>query len=338
MSNLIQYNVSLKKLNTFGFEVQAQQFVTLENREQFEALLPLNGNQVLILGSGSNICFTHDFEGLVIQNSIKGKQVVFEDEDWVYVRLGAGENWHESVLWAIEQGYGGIENLSLIPGLVGAAPIQNIGAYGVELKDVFVSLEAWELSTGNIEYFDHELCRFDYRDSIFKQEAKGKYLIAEVTLRLSKRNHVLHTEYGAIREKLGEMGVTQPSIHDISQAVIQIRQSKLPDPVQIGNAGSFFKNPIITKEHFLELQSKYPKFPYFDQSDGRVKIPAGWLIEQCQWKGKRVGHVGCHKDQALVLVNYGGGDGSEIKSLSESIRLDVQQTFGIDLTPEVNIL
>jgi UDP-N-acetylmuramate dehydrogenase len=338
MSISIQENVSLKKLNSFGFEVMARKFVTIENRQHFEELLPHGSEQVLILGSGSNICFTGDFEGLVIHNQIKGKLVVHEDENEVYVRFGAGENWHQTVLWTIEQGYGGIENLSLIPGLLGAAPIQNIGAYGVELKDVFVSLEAWELYTGKIEYFDLEHCRFDYRDSVFKHEAKGKYLIAEVTLRLSKKNHVIHSGYGAIQDKLKEMQVVNPKIEDISKAVIQIRQSKLPDPAQIGNAGSFFKNPIISRAHFIELQSTYPKIPFYDQPDGLVKIPAGWLIEQCQWKGKRVGHVGCHKDQALVLVHYGDGNGSEIKALSESIRQDVQQTFGIELTPEVNIL
>lgn len=291
----------------------------------------------MILGGGSNVLFTRNFDGVVLQNHILGKEVMQEDEDHIFVKVGGGENWHQWVMYCLENNWGGVENLSLIPGSVGASPIQNIGAYGVELKDVFHSLEAIQLDTAQLHTFDRQACRFGYRDSIFKQKAKGKYFITSVTFRLDKQ-HQLHTSYGAIQTELDRMGVSAPSIHDISKAVIHIRQSKLPDPAVIGNGGSFFKNPVVSSSQLAMLQQAYPDIPHYPQADGSEKLAAGWLIEQAGWKGKRLGNYGVHDRQALVLVNYGGARGADIVALSKEIQASVKQQFGVELTPEINLI
>ncbi len=336
----ITRDLNLKSYNTFGLDVSCKYFVALQSVQEAIELLSTEvyqKNSHLILGGGSNVLLTKDFEGLVIHNGILGKELIHEDEDRVVVKIGAGEVWHESVLWTLENHWGGIENLSLIPGTVGAAPMQNIGAYGVEIKDVFVELSALNLASGKLETFSNEDCEFGYRESVFKKALKGKYLITEVTLQLQKKPTV-NVAYGAIQETLSAMGVEHPTIRDVSNAVIKIRQSKLPDPAQIGNAGSFFKNPTVTKPTFVQLQSKYPNIPGYELSGDAVKVPAGWLIEQCGWKGKVLGEIGVHKNQALVLVNYGNGKGKDIEQLSRDIRKSVEETFGISLTPEVNII
>jgi UDP-N-acetylmuramate dehydrogenase len=274
---------------------------------------------------------------MVVLNRIKGIEVVSEDDKYVWVKSGAGENWHELVMYCVANEYAGMENLSLIPGTVGAAPMQNIGAYGVEIKDTFESLEALNLATLEVETFDAAACKFGYRESIFKHEKKGKYVIVNVTFRLDK-TPTFRVEYGAIRDTLKEANVTELSIKAISDAVVQIRQSKLPNPAEIGNAGSFFKNPEIPKTQFTELKGLYPEIPSYPINDDTVKVPAGWLIEQAGWKGKRFGEIGVHVKQALVLVNYGGGKGSDIKALAFDIQDSVNQKFGIKLTPEVNFI
>jgi UDP-N-acetylmuramate dehydrogenase len=340
MQPAVKENVSLKDLNTFGIDVKAKFFVEVHTVEDLQNILhdkDLKNKPRLILGGGSNILFTQDFPGLVIFNKLKGISVVKEDEDFAWIKAASGEIWHEVVLFCIEKGYGGIENLSLIPGTVGAAPIQNIGAYGVELKDTFESLEAMNLQDFSIETFDMNACSFGYRDSIFKREAKGQYFITAIILKLSRRP-VLNTSYGAIKTVLEELKIDSPSVEDVSRAVCQIRNSKLPNPKVIGNAGSFFKNPEISAEQFEVLKEDYPDIPGYTVADGNVKVPAGWLIEQCGWKGKRVGNTGSHKDQALVLVNYGEATGDEIRALAMEIRKSVEDKFGISLTPEVNII
>ena len=291
----------------------------------------------MVLGGGSNVLFTRNWLGLVAHMCIHGVEVVSESEDLVQVSVGAGENWHQLVQWAVENGYGGIENLSLIPGTVGAAPMQNIGAYGVELKDVFHSLEAMDLKTGKVVRFFKEDCSFGYRYSIFKGEQKGKFVITRVNLTLSKQPEV-NTTYGAILQTLQEMNVSQPSIRDVSEAVIQIRQSKLPDPLEIGNAGSFFKNPVIEKAHYEALEALHPQIPHYTVSDNEEKIPAGWLIEKCGWKGYREGEIGVHDKQALVLVNHGMARGMDIRKLAMAIMRSVKKEFQIDLEPEVNMV
>ena len=291
----------------------------------------------MVLGGGSNVLFTRNWLGLVAHMCIHGVEVVSESEDLVQVSVGAGENWHQLVQWAVENGYGGIENLSLIPGTVGAAPMQNIGAYGVELKDVFHSLEAMDLKTGKVVRFFKEDCSFGYRYSIFKGEQKGKFVITRVNLTLSKQPEV-NTTYGAILQTLQEMNVSQPSIRDVSEAVIQIRQSKLPDPLEIGNAGSFFKNPVIEKAHYEALEALHPQIPHYTVSDDEEKIPAGWLIEKCGWKGYREGEIGVHDKQALVLVNHGMARGMDIRKLAMAIMRSVKKEFQIDLEPEVNMV
>lgn len=336
----ITRNVSLKPYNTFGIEAMAQHFYEAIDNEGLKRMLLGKNYQntpKLILGGGSNLLFTKDFEGLVIKNNLLGKQVIKEDNNNVWVKVGAGENWHEFVLFAIDQGWGGIENLSLIPGTVGAAPMQNIGAYGVEVKTVFEALEAMEIATGKIHTFDNAACKFGYRESIFKNTVKGQFIITSVTFKLNK-SHTFNTSYGAIQDTLSEMGVEQLSIKAVSDAVIKIRQSKLPDPKQIGNAGSFFKNPTIDKIDYEGLVAEYPEIPGYKLPGDMVKVPAGWLIEQCGWKGKTTGNIGVHKNQALVLVNYGGGNGLAIKKLAMDIRQSVAQKFGIEINPEVNIV
>ncbi len=292
----------------------------------------------LILGGGSNVLFINDFfDGLVIKIEIKGIAVLEETDQAVLLEVGAGEVWHDLVVHTIEKGYSGLENLSLIPGTVGAAPMQNIGAYGVEIKETFDSLEALLLESGESRRFTNEECRFGYRESVFKHELKGKYIITSVRFKLSKKP-VFHTSYGAIQDTLREMGVDELSVKAISEAVCHIRRSKLPDPAQIGNAGSFFKNPEIPKAQYEALKAQYPQIPGYITSQDYVKVPAGWLIEQCGWKGKTIGETGVHKLQALVLVNYGKAKGQEIKALSEEVQKSVYERFGIQLNAEVDFL
>lgn len=336
----IQQNISLKPHNTFGIDVKAREYVVVESMEELQVLCAafnLSDRKLLVLGGGSNILLTGDFDGMVIRINMKGISVVKEDEDHVWVKAMAGEVWHQFVLWCIDKGYGGIENLSLIPGCVGAAPMQNIGAYGVEVKDTFDSLEAVEIATGNLRMFTKNDCRFGYRESIFKQEAKDKFIIASVIFRLN-RKPVFNTSYGAIREVLEKNQVTELSIKAISDAVIGIRTSKLPDPKVLGNAGSFFKNPEITEAAFAQLKAEHPGVVGYPAGPGMVKVAAGWLIEQCGWKGKVVGNTGSHKDQALVLVNYGNATGHEIWQLAQDIRSSVMDKFGVSISPEVNVI
>lgn len=341
----IQENVSLKPYNTFGIDASARYFALVKSEEELQQLIHqkiYQDYEVMILGGGSNVLLTRDFEGLMIKMDIRGVDLVEENEQHVWLRVGAGENWHAFVLYCIARGYGGIENLSLIPGTVGAAPMQNIGAYGVEIKDVFESLEAINLQSGEIRTFTHQECRFGYRESVFKRDLKGKYVITSVIFRLSKQPEV-NTSYGTIEEALHEMRSAEgyqarPLIQEVSDAVIQIRQSKLPDPREIGNAGSFFKNPVISKASYEALQQEYKNVPGYPVTDNTVKVPAGWLIEQCGWKGKRVGDTGVHSKQALVLVNHGNVKGADVYALAMDIQHSVKEKFGIDISPEVNIV
>lgn len=331
---------NLKQFNTFGMDVTSRYMVEVNSEEDVKELIGsdlFKQNYHLILGGGSNVLLTDHFEGLVVRNVIGGREVVEETDDYVKVKFGSGENWHTCVLWTIENNWGGIENLSLIPGTIGAAPMQNIGAYGVEIKDVFEELSAVHLETGMTRIFLNDECEFGYRESVFKKELKGKYLITSVTLRLSKKPEI-NISYGAIAETLNSLNISDPTISDVSRAVIQIRQSKLPDPAEIGNAGSFFKNPTIPSNNFQDLKTSNPDIPGYPQPNDQVKVPAGWLIENCGWKGKTIGEIGVHKNQALVLVNYGNGRGKDIENLSKEIRASVREKFGIELSPEVNII
>ena len=334
-------NVDLQSFNTFGIKVSTARFVTITSLDDAKALFqsPLfKKNKHLILGGGSNVLFTKDFDGLVVKVELRGIEILNENEDTVTLKVGAGENWHQFVLYCVERNWGGVENLSLIPGTVGAAPIQNIGAYGVEIKNIITSVEAMEIDTGEIKTFSNSECNFGYRDSIFKQNEKNKYLISSITLMLTRRNHHFNTSYGAIEETLKQQGISHPTVKSISDAVIQIRRSKLPDPQVVGNAGSFFKNPTIDNKLYESIKKDYPSFPSYPSANGLVKIPAGWLIEQCGWKGKTFDHIGVHKNQALVLVNYGGGEGKKIWQLALDIKASVQQKFNIPLQPEVNVI
>lgn len=336
----IQQHISLKAYNTFGIDVNAREFVEIHTLEELQVLCSnfnLVERNVLVLGGGSNLLLTRDVDGMVIKISIKGIEIIEENDEFVWVKAAAGEVWHEFVRWSIDRGYGGLENLSLIPGCVGASPMQNIGAYGVEIKNTFVSLDAIEIEGGNQRTFTHAECKFGYRESIFKQEAKGKYIIASVTYKLSKHPQV-NTTYGAIQQTLQKHQIINPSVKDVSNAVIEIRTSKLPDPKTLGNAGSFFKNPEIPDEQFIKLKENHPDIVGYPAGPGKTKVAAGWLIEQCGWKGKRVGNTGSHKDQALVLVNYGGAKGAEIWQLAMDIQQSVQQTFGITIQAEVNVI
>lgn len=335
----IQENISLKNYNTFGIDVKARFFVEITGLVQLQKVLELKAYpKKFIISGGSNMLLTKDIDALVMHIQLKGISLVHEDEDTVEIKVMAGENWHELVMWSLEQGYGGLENLSLIPGNVGTTPIQNIGAYGVELKDVFVSCAAMDIKTGELEGFDKEACKFGYRDSIFKNEAKDKYIITSVNLKLTKKEHVLHTGYGSIENELRERGIVHPTIKDVSDAVISIRQSKLPDPKKIGNSGSFFKNPIISKKTFDKFIKKHPEAPFYEMEENEYKIPAGWLIEQCGFKGKRFGDAGVHEKQALVLVNYGNATGKEILALAKKIQDEVKKNYNIKIQPEVNII
>ncbi len=342
----IEENKPLDDLNTFGLVVGARYFAEVASVEEFRELMKsevYQMNKKLILGGGSNILFTDCVNGLVVKNSIKGISVISETETEVIVSANAGEVWHEFVLWCIERNYAGIENLSLIPGLVGAAPMQNIGAYGVEIKDVFQELEAINMETGETIKFNLNDCGFGYRESVFKNKCKNKFFIATVTFKLTKLSspkaiYKFKTDYGDIKDTLSEMRAYELSIKAVSDAVIKIRNSKLPNPKELGNAGSFFKNPSISKMQFDELVLKYPVMPSYPQKDGSIKIPAGWLIEQCGWKGKVVGNTGSHKSQALVLVNYGNASGKEIWNLALEIQKSVKEKFGIEIMPEVNVV
>lgn len=330
-------NQSLRSYNTFGIEAKARFFSTFKNTDELQQLLEFKPKlPLLVLGSGSNILFTKDFNGLVLKNEVKGIEELHEDAEHIYVRAGAGENWHRFVLYCIERKWAGLENLSLIPGNVGASPMQNIGAYGVELSLVFWNLEAFHIKEKKIYTFTETDCEFGYRESIFKKELKDQFIILRVTYRLLKKP-IFHTTYGALKEELDRMGVKDLSIAAISQAVINIRTSKLPDPARIGNAGSFFKNPTVPESKYLSLQSKFPGIVGYKNLNGSVKLAAGWLIEQAGWKGYRKGDAGCHEKQALVLVNHGNASGKEIYSLSEKIRTSVKNKFGVDLEREVNV-
>ncbi|SFB41019.1 UDP-N-acetylmuramate dehydrogenase [Algoriphagus aquimarinus] len=332
-------NISLKTFNTFGIDKTARFFVSVKSIEELKEALEWAKSQKvnpLILGGGSNILLTQNQDTLVIKIELEGIKVVQEDDDFYFVETGSGVNWHQFVLTAIENNWAGIENLSLIPGTVGASPMQNIGAYGVEIKDVFSSLKALNKETLEIEAFNAEQCQFGYRESVFKHELKGKYVICSVIFRLRKEP-VFHTEYGAILETLEASGISELSLKAISDAVIQIRQSKLPDPKEIGNSGSFFKNPTIPTEQYELLKNQYTSIPGYPNIEG-TKVPAAWLIEQCGWKGKRFGEIGVHAKQPLVLVNYGDGDGNEIKNLATKIQQSVFDKFGISIHPEVNFL
>ncbi|TFV97780.1 UDP-N-acetylmuramate dehydrogenase [Algoriphagus kandeliae] len=335
----IQENISLKPYNSFGLDKKARFFTAVESIDDLREALEFANRKkisVIILGGGSNILLTKDLEALVIKIDLKGIHVLEENDESLLVEVGAGEVWHEWVQYAIKNNWAGLENLSLIPGTVGASPMQNIGAYGVEVQDVFHSLKAFNRNTLSVEIFTAEQCEFGYRESVFKHKLKDQYVICSVTFKLSKEP-IFQTEYGAIRETLKEMNVTETTIQAISEAVVKIRQSKLPDPKVIGNAGSFFKNPTVDFEVYEEIKKSYPSVPGYPQEQG-IKIPAGWLIEQAGWKGFKKGQIGVHDKQALVLVNFGEGDGKEIAQLASEIQKSVQEKFGIQLTPEVNFL
>lgn len=334
-------NFSLQPYNTFGVDVKAGYFTEIQTVEALKEAMSFSQNHnlaLLFLGGGSNILFTRDFNGLVIKLNLKGISIQPWNENEVLVTAKSGENWHEFVMFCLDKNLGGLENLSLIPGNVGTSPMQNIGAYGTEIKDIFVNCKALNLETKEIETFDLEKCRFGYRDSVFKQESKGKYVILEVTFKLTTKNHHIRTEYGAIKTELEKSGIKNPTIQEVSQAVISIRRSKLPDPKEIGNAGSFFKNPTIPLAQFEALQQQFETIPGYPNG-ASVKVPAGWLIEQCGWKGKQTGNVASHKLQALVIVNATGkASGKEIFNFSTEIINSVQEKFGIELEREVNII
>ncbi len=335
----VQNNISLKAHNTFGIDVKASQFCNIETLANLKKVLSDHRDKELfILGGGSNMLLTKDIDALVLYINMKGIDIVSQTETDVLVKASAGENWHEFVMWCIANDYGGIENLSLIPGNVGTAPIQNIGAYGVELKDVFVSCEAVKIEDQTLVHFDQSDCQFGYRESIFKQHYKGQYIITSVTFKLTKTHHKINIVYGAIKSQLEAANIETPKIKDVSNAVIAIRQSKLPDPKEIGNSGSFFKNPIITLDHFKELQQQFSEIPHYVVSSTLVKVPAGWLIEKAGFKGKRFENYGVHEKQALVLVNYGGASGSSIHKLALLIQDTIKRLFDIQIEMEVNVI
>lgn len=340
----IQENISLRLYNSFGIEAKAAKFSSFSNAEDLEELLAANpDDRKLILGGGSNMLFTADFNGLVLKNEVKGITELHEDSEYVYIKAGAGENWHQFVQYCIERNWAGLENLSLIPGNVGASPMQNIGAYGVEIDDVFWNLEAWHIQDKKLVNFTNSDCAFGYRDSVFKNKYKDQFVILSVTYQLRKKPR-FNTSYGAIEKELEKMDVQELSIRAIADAVINIRSSKLPNPADIGNAGSFFKNPSVSQEKYWQLQTLHPSIVGYTNADGSIKLAAGWLIEQCgpgegiSWKGYRHGNAGCHGKQALVLVNYGNASGNELYELSEEIVQSVNNKFGVLLEREVNIV
>jgi UDP-N-acetylmuramate dehydrogenase len=335
----IQTNFSLKNYNTFGIEAKAKQFVAVHSIAELKTVLKQNKSEnKFILGGGSNMLLTKDVDALVIHIDLKGKRITAENEDYVWVESQAGENWHEFVLWTIDQNFGGLENMSLIPGNVGTTPVQNIGAYGTEIKDTFISCEALTTINQELKTFTKEECHFGYRESIFKNEVKDLYIITSVVFKLTKRNHNINTSYGDITNELAKNNISNPSLKDVSNAVIAIRQSKLPDPKELGNSGSFFKNPILLKTDFEKIHQQFPEMKYYDVSETEVKVPAGWLIEQAGFKGKRFGDAGIHKKQALVLVNYGNATGQEILNVSKNIQETIFKKFGIHIEAEVNVI
>ncbi|TYP94969.1 UDP-N-acetylmuramate dehydrogenase [Fodinibius salinus] len=338
--SLVETDVNLKPFNTLNISARARYFASIENTDQLKKILNHPGSfglSIRIIGGGSNILFADDYDGLVLHIDIKGREVIDETEEHVWLKVGAGENWHQTVRYCIDKGWGGIENLSLIPGTVGAAPIQNIGAYGVELAEVFEWLEGMDIEGRATRRYEREFCEFGYRDSIFKGELKGIVIVTQVVLKLSK-DPELNTSYGSIQSELKDRGITDPTIEDISDIIIDIRNSKLPDPNTLGNAGSFFKNPIVDEARYQKITEQYPDAPGYPMEDGKVKVPAGWLIEEAGWKGKVVGNTGTYKQQALVIVNHGGATGDEILQLADDIQQSVEDLFGIALVPEVNII
>ncbi|MCC9017041.1 UDP-N-acetylmuramate dehydrogenase [Flavobacterium lipolyticum] len=335
----IQSNFSLKNYNTFGIEAKARQFVAVHTVAELKTILEENKDeQKFILGGGSNMLLTKDIDALVVHIDLKGKTILKEDDDFVWVESQAGETWHDFVLWTIDNNFGGLENMSLIPGNVGTTPVQNIGAYGTEIKDTFVSCEAINIATQEMKTFTNTDCKFGYRESVFKNEVKDQYIITSVIYKLTKRNHKINISYGDITAELAKNNITAPTLKDVSNAVIAIRQSKLPDPKELGNSGSFFKNPILLKSDFEKIHQKFPEMKYYEVSETEVKVPAGWLIEQAGFKGKRFGDAGIHKNQALVLVNYGNATGQEILAVSKDVQKTVFDTFGIQIEAEVNVI
>ncbi len=332
-----QHNISLKKYNTFGIDAIASRFLSVDSVAQLRTILS-EETDIFVLSGGSNLLLTNNVNSLVLHINIKGIDIIEETDSDVFIKVQAGESWHEFVLWCIKHDFGGLENLSLIPGSVGTSPIQNIGAYGVELKDVFHKLKAIEVSTQNRRIFNTEECNFGYRNSVFKNEFKGKYIITSVIFKLTKNHHKLNYSYGAIQSELEKRGISKPTIKNISDCVIDIRNSKLPNPDEIGNSGSFFKNPVISTEKFNKLKEKHPGVPSYTISETEIKVPAGWLIEQCGFKGKRFGDTGVHTKQALVLVNYGNATGQEVYALAQKIQQTVLTTFDISLEIEVNVI
>ncbi|WNM18851.1 UDP-N-acetylmuramate dehydrogenase [Flavobacterium capsici] len=335
----IQHNFSLKKHNTFGIEVKAKQFIAVHSVDELKTILENHQNdKKFILGGGSNMLLTKDIDALVIHIDLKGKKIIKENENHVWIESQAGENWHEFVLWTIDQNFGGLENMSLIPGNVGTTPVQNIGAYGAEIKDTFISCDAMEVATQKIKTFNKEECKFGYRESIFKNEVKNQFIITSVVFKLTKNNHKISVDYGDIKAELAKNNIENPTIKDVSNAVITIRNSKLPNPKELGNSGSFFKNPVISKEQFLKVQSQFPDVKYFEVSDTEVKVPAGWLIEHAGLKGYRKDDAGVHKNQALVIVNYGNATGKELLELSKFVQKTVFDKYGIAIEAEVNVI
>ena len=336
----IYKNFILTEHNTFGINIKSKYFTEIISIKDLKELVKSKeflSSDILVLGGGSNILFTKDYDGLVIKNKIKGKKILYEDQDSINLQIGAGENWHDLVMFCVDNGWGGIENLSLIPGNTGTAPMQNIGAYGVEIKETFVELEAFEIATGKILKFNNSQCRFGYRDSIFKNEKKNQFIILNITLKLNKKPK-LNVSYGDVKNVLKTNNIDKPTIKDVSNAIISIRKSKLPDPKEIGNCGSFFKNPIITLTQLNIIKKKYPGIVNYPLNNKKVKIAAGWLIDKAGWKGKTFKNYGVHKNQALVLVNYGNAKGSDLLELSENIIVDIKQKFDITLEREVNII
>lgn len=331
-------NASLLPYNTFGFDVRVTNLIQIDSIQELQKLYSEGFFQksFKVISGGSNLLLTQDLNVPVLLLRIPGITKIDETDQFVCVEFGAGENWHECVVHCVENHWHGIENMSLIPGCIGAAPIQNIGAYGTELKDVFESLTAFNVNTGNFEIFNIEQCQFGYRDSFFKQHGQGKYIITAVTLKLSKIAKI-NTQYGDIQSVLSQKNISNPSLKDVSAAVIEIRKSKLPDPKLLGNSGSFFKNPIIDKQLGDELSKKYVDLKIFPINDNQVKIPAAWLIEKAGWKGHKRKNVGVHEKQALVLVHFGGGSGTEVYELAKDVQSDVANKFGVQLEFEVNI-
>lgn len=335
----IKKNFSLKNHNTFGIDVKAREFVAVHSVDELKTVLAENaGKPTLVIGGGSNMLLTKDVEALVIHIDLKGIKPIADDHDHVWLEVQGGEKWHDFVMYCIAHDFGGVENMSLIPGNVGTSPIQNIGAYGREIKDTFVSCEALHIPTMEIHKFTLDECEFGYRESIFKSKFKGQYIITSVVFKLTQRNHNINIEYGDIKAELAQHGIETPTIKNVSDAVIAIRQSKLPDPKELGNSGSFFKNPVIPKAQFDAVHAKFPDMKFFPVSDTEVKVPAGWLIEQAGFKGKRFGNAGMHKNQALVLVNYGGATGHELLEVSRIVQKEVFEKFGIAIEAEVNII